>query len=84
MERESPMITAFPPPKFNPEIEFLYVIPLERRNTSFKASISLLYIHIRVPPKAGPRTVLCTAIIAFRPVAVSLQNNNCSWLYILI
>ena len=37
----SPIITAFPPPKFNPEIDDLKDIPRDKRKTSFKASHSL-------------------------------------------
>ena len=37
----SPMITAFPPPKFKFEIEALYVIPLDNLKTSTSASFSL-------------------------------------------
>ena len=37
----SPIITAFPPPKFKFEIEALYVIPLDNLRTSTSASSSL-------------------------------------------
>ena len=69
----SPIITAFPPPKFKLEIEALYVIPLDNLKTSTSASSSLLYGYILHPPKAGPKTVLCIAIIAFNPEDGSLQ-----------
>ena len=46
---------------------------IENLSTSFSASSSVLYSHILHPPKAGPMVVLCTAIIAFRPVSLSLQ-----------
>ena len=69
----SPIITAFPPPKFKLDIEALYVIPLDNLKTSTSASSSLLYGYILHPPKAGPKTVLCIAIIAFNPEDGSLQ-----------
>ena len=41
-ELGSPIITAFPPPKFKFAIEALYVIPLDSLNASTNASCSVL------------------------------------------
>ena len=52
------MITAFPPPRFSPAAAALYVMPRDNSSTSRNASSSLAYGYIRVPPSAGPSTVL--------------------------
>src|SRR3546814_10989237 len=75
----SPMITALPPPMSRPATAFLYVMPRDRRSTSLSASASDLYGHIRVPPSAGPSTVLWIAMMAFRPASLLLQKTTCSW-----
>src|SRR5690606_3854154 len=54
-------------------------MPRDRRSTSFSASSSLLYGHMRVPPRAGPSTVLWIAMIAFRPASLLWQKTTCSW-----
>src|SRR5690606_39715496 len=70
------MMTVLPPPRFNPAAAFLYVIPLARRNASIIASSSDLYVHMRVPPSAGPKVVSWIAIIAFKPDCSSWQNKD--------
>src|SRR3546814_249900 len=75
----SPMITALPPPMSRPATAFLYVMPRDRRSTSLSASASDLYGHIRVPPSAGPSTVLWIAMMAFRPASLLWQKTTCSW-----
>src|SRR5690606_11686452 len=54
-------------------------MPRDRRSTSFSASSSLLYGHIRVPPRAGPRTAVWIAMMAVRPASLLWQNTTCSW-----
>src|SRR5690606_38533517 len=54
-------------------------MPRDRRSTSFSASASDLYGHMRVPPRAGPSTVLWMAMMAFRPASLLWQNTTCSW-----
>ena len=54
-------------------------MPRLRRSTSFRASSSLAYGHMRVPPRAGPRTVLWIAMMAFRPASLLWQNTTSSW-----
>src|SRR5690606_2201741 len=54
-------------------------MPRDRRSTSFSASASLLYGHMRVPPSAGPSVVLWIAMMAFRPASLLWQNTTCSW-----
>jgi hypothetical protein len=34
---------------------------------------------MRVPPNAGPSTVLWIAMMAFRPASLLWQNTTCSW-----
>src|SRR3569832_1469277 len=54
-------------------------MPRDRRSTSFTASPSFLYGHMRKPPSAGPRTVLWIAMIAFSPASLLWQNTTSSW-----
>src|SRR5690554_1225315 len=54
-------------------------MPRLRRRTSFSASCSVWYGHMRVPPSAGPSTVLWIAMMAFRPASLLWQNTTCSW-----
>jgi hypothetical protein len=53
-------------------------MPRDRRSTSFSASASFLYGHMRSPPSAGPSTELCTAMIALRLASLLWQNTTCS------
>src|SRR5690242_11061166 len=54
-------------------------MPRDRRSTSFSASASFLYGHMRRPPSAGPSTVLWIAMMALRPASLLWQNTTCSW-----
>src|SRR5690242_2780943 len=54
-------------------------MPRDRRSTSFTASASDLYGHMRRPPSAGPSTVLWIATMAFRPASALWQNTTSSW-----
>ena len=76
--RGSPITTVFPPPSGSPAAEFLYVIPRDRRRTSVSAASSESYVHIRIPPSAGPSVVSCTAISARSPASGSWQITTCS------
>src|SRR3546814_10579754 len=72
----SPMITALPPPMSRPATAFLYVMPRDRRSTSLSASASDLYGHIRVPPSAGPSTVLWLRSEEHTSELQSLMRNS--------
>src|SRR5215467_10998871 len=54
-------------------------MPRDRRSTSFTASCSLLYGHMRRPPSAGPSTVLWIAMMALRPASLLWQKTTSSW-----
>src|SRR5579859_2157000 len=54
-------------------------MPRDRRSTSFTASCSVLYGHMRRPPSAGPSTVLWIAMMAFRPASLLWQKTTSSW-----
>src|SRR3954469_23455857 len=73
------MMTALPPPRSRPAHAALYAIALDRLRTSESASSSLAYGYKRFPPRAGPRAVEYTAMIARRPVSGSCQKLTCSW-----
>src|SRR6478736_6486093 len=53
-------------------------MPRDRRSTSFTASASLLYGHMRRPPSDGPSTVLWIAMMALRPASLLWQNTTSS------
>src|SRR3954454_3000546 len=71
-------MTALPPPRFSPAAAFLSVIPSASRRESATASCQESYVQTRQPPRAGPRTVECTAMLMVRPLRLPLTTCSVS------
>ena len=71
-------MTAFPPPIFKPEMAAFLVMASAKRRTSCRASFSFLYGHIRIPPRAGPSRVECTAMIPWKLAEGSFPTTTVS------
>ena len=75
----SAITTVLPPPNGTSAMAALYAIPRDSRRTSRSALRSSAYGSMRQPPIAGPRTVLCNAMIARSPQVGSEAKTTSSW-----